>query len=1233
MLQSIGNVLVKVMGGTRNERLVRKMRERVVERVTPLEADVAALSDGELRQRSDELRERLAEGERPEAVKDEAFAVIREASRRARAHRQFDVQIIAGEVLYNGGIAEEATGEGKTVACYPAIYLMALQGKKVHVVTVNDYLVQRDAEFARPTFERVGMTVGFIQAQMDNARRREAYACNITYGTNSEFGFDYLRDNMKLSVAEQVQGSLDFAIVDEVDNILIDEARTPLIISGPAYGDVSRYAKADTVARRLEQLQKQANQETLARIRGWGDAPPRRYADHPKFDEALRKFKADPSQRSGFSLTEDEAEALGHVQYFVINAENKSAALTHNGVTAAQEDRDLGAIYQDGAEWPHLITQSLRARVLYTCDRDYVVRNGEVVIVDEFTGRLMEGRQWSDGLHQAVEAAEGVRIKEENQTLATITLQNYFKLYERLAGMTGTAMTESDEFMKIYELEVIAVPTHRPINRMDYNDRIYRSETEKFDAIVEEIRSYSIDKGRPVLVGTTSVEKSEALSDALTRRYGLDHEVLNARPENAAREAEIVLKAGQQHERKVDGKVRMVGNVTIATNMAGRGTDIKLAPETVHAPCRVPADEDLPEGIDPDPLYPAGVYKCCINCQQYDPATNCAHCFKPKLDDKFPLRGRTDCRDDVPCGLHVVGTERHEARRIDNQLRGRGGRQGDPGSSRFFLSLEDDLMRIFAGPTVLKMLEWLGMEDGMAIEHPRISKGLQRAQKRVEERNFDVRKHLLEYDEIMDYQRKTFYTTRQRILEGRDLHEIIADMIHGSIDAAVAEHLGGEYGRQAVVEWARTNLGLDLTPDRVRGVGADAAEKVMTDLRRYARDEASADISRSIGEYTDPDLNPRDWDLGGLSQWAQRRYGVNLSQSKLKKLSADEIERQFIEAVHERIDGLDLAPVATYLSEDFPREALAEWAYRKFGLRIEPSDLPADDKAAAAMLTERAMAAYRRRSTEYPVEFAIQRAFPDGDTANVHHVKALHEWILRKYRTDLPPETVTGKSLQHVFAVLMDVSRAYDEGDHLDQEIDAHLQAAAGPADHVAFARERFDTELSEADFADADPREMLRGVGVKFLRREMTELERFVLLQEYDGAWKDHLLGMDHLKSGIGLRGFAEQDPKIAYKREGASLFNQMLDSVRDRVAENIFKIRLSGTARLANVYQIGQMVHEQLAGYDHLTQDMQAQQNATQPKKVQTIIRDTRKVGRNEPCPCGSGKKYKKCCGRNEA
>ncbi len=1231
MLGAVGKVLIKLMGGTRNERLIRRIRQRVVDEVNPLEERFVAMTEEQLRAFGDELISRIADGARPESLAGEAFAVIREASRRVRSHRQYDVQLVAGEVLYKGGIAEEATGEGKTVACYPAVYLMAIQGKKVHIVTVNDYLVQRDAEFARPIFESLGMSVGFIQSQMDHVARRAAYACDITYGTNSEFGFDYLRDNMKLSVDEQVQGRLDFAIVDEVDNILVDEARTPLIISGPAYGDVSRYAKADTISRRLESLQSQANRQTQSRIGEWSDDPPERYANHPKFREAIKKFQADPSQKSGFSLTEDEAESLGHVQYFVVNAESKNASLTHNGVTAAQEDRELGAMYQDGAEWPHLISQSLRARVLYRKDREYVVREGDVIIVDEFTGRLMEGRQWSDGLHQAVEAKEGVRIKEENQTLATITLQNYFKLYGRLSGMTGTAMTESDEFMKIYKLEVVAVPTHRPINRVDYNDRIYRTVEEKFDAIIEEVRRY-VSLGRPVLVGTTSVEKSEALSEALTRRYGIEHEVLNARPENAAREAEIVTKAGQQHERKVDGKLKRVGNVTIATNMAGRGTDIKLAPGTVHDACRVPADDDLSAGCEPSKLYPTGVYKCCIHCQEYDASTQCAHCFKPKIDADFPHRGRSDCIEDVPCGLHVVGTERHEARRIDNQLRGRCGRQGDPGSSRFFLSLADDLMRIFAGPAVLKMLQWLGMEEGMAIEHKRISNGLERAQKRVEERNFDIRKHLLEYDEVMDYQRKTFYQARQRILEGRDLKEIISGMIDESVSEGVAEHLEGQYGRQCVAEWARTNLRIDVDPGQLRGSGPSDLEAMTDDLRQRAKDDAAADISRSIGEYLDPDLDRRQWDFGGLAQWGMSRYGVKLSQGKLKRLAPEQIESEFIDAVCQRLDTLDLDPVATYLAEDFPHTALAQWAQQKFDLKIDSDELAGDVEAVTHSLTENVFEAYRRRETQYPVEYAIQRAFPDGDTRNVYHVKALTDWVLAKYRVELVGEDIVGKPMQTIFTRLMDISREYRQGGRLAAEIDAHLAAAATAADHVDFARERFDTDFTEEDFDDVDAGEALTTAGEKFLRREINELERFVLLSEYDSAWKDHLLGMDHLKSGIGLRGYAEQDPRIAYKREGSLLFSEMLCGVRNQVAGNIFRVRLSGSAELSNVYQIGQMVHEQLAGYDHLSQEMAAQQEATQPKKIETIVRNVPKVGRNDPCPCGSGKKFKKCCGKND-
>ena len=1203
------------------------MRRIVETRINPLEERLRGMSDQEMLGLTEQFRQRLSKGESPNDILPEAFAAVREASRRAINIRHFDVQLIAGQVLYQGKIAEEATGEGKTFSCYPAVYLMALQGMKVHIVTVNDYLVQRDAGLARPVFELLGMTVGFIQAQMDNQARKEAYQCNITYGTNSEFGFDYLRDNTKVSVADQVQGSLDYAIVDEVDNILIDEARTPLILSGPAYGDVTRYRKADGVASRLEQMQSVANRETLARINAWGDDVPSEFATHPKFRESLKKFKADPSQRSGLSLTEDEAVSLGHTQYFVVKAENKNVGMTHAGVTAAQEDRELGAIYQDGAEWPHLITQSLRARVVYQKDRDYVVRDGEVMIVDEFTGRLMEGRQWSEGLHQAVEAKEGVTVKEENQTMATVTLQNYFKLYKKLAGMTGTAMTESSEFMKIYKLEVVSVPTHRPVNRVDYNDRIYRTEEEKYKAIVEEINTYS-KIGRPVLVGTTSVEKSEHLSYMLTHTYGVEHQVLNARPENAAREADIVAAAGMQHPLKKDSK-QMVGTVTIATNMAGRGTDIKLGSGVVNPACKVPADDQLPPGVKPDALYPAGTTRCCLRCGKF--ANNdCGECYKPMLDGEIPQKARTDCRAEVPCGLHIIGTERHEARRIDNQLRGRSGRQGDPGSSRFFLSLEDDLMRIFAGPAVLKMLSWLGMEDGMVIENKRISGGLEKAQKRVEQRNFDSRKHLLDYDEVMDFQRNTFYGTRQRVLEGRDLKEIIVDMIEQTITAAVSEYLGGQYGKRSICEWARANLRVDMTPGQIHGESADDIDQIIRDVRTRAKEEALGDITRTIGEYVDPEVESREWDLAGLCSWVMSRYGASISQAQLRRLSPEEMEKAITEAVDQRVDELDLEPIGMFLKEDYASTSLAQWARQKFGLTLTAQELEGAPAEICKRLLAQVANAYRQREIEYPVEFALQQAFPDGDTRNVYHVQALVDWANRKYKAGLTPEDVAEKKIEEVFHRLVDISRQYAESNQLQREVDEHLGRGRDVDAHIQFAAERFDTAMTASDFENADPRERLLTAGDKFLRREINELERFVLLMDYDSAWKDHLLEMDHLKSGIGLRGYAEQDPKIAYKREGSALFGQMLDGVRDSVSENIFKVRLSSTAKMSSVYQINQVVHEQLAGYDHLMQDMEAQQQASQPHKIETIRRAEPKVGRNDPCPCGSGKKYKKCHGK---
>ncbi|KKL51622.1 hypothetical protein LCGC14_2293650, partial [marine sediment metagenome] len=536
----------------------------------------------------------LKDGQPVADILPEAFAVVRLASWLAQDHRQFDVQFVAGRVLYEGIIAEEATGEGKTIACYPAIFAAVLAGQKVHVVTVNDYLVKRDRDFAAPIFDLLGMTVGAIQQPMDPSERHPEYACDVIYGTNSEFGFDYLRDNMKLSVDEQVQqGRQDYAIIDEVDFILIDEARTPLIISGPAYGDVDRYTKADVVARELIKRHRsyaQASRQLDSLKRNVKSLE----GEHDKASGQSRKAVGEKLQRAQDQLARAETDLEAKTKYYEVELDKKSAHLTHQGITAAQDVAGVGSFYVgSNMEWPHLLDQSLRAHTVYERDKEYVVQNGQVVIVDEFTGRLMEGREWSDGLHQAVEAKERVTVKEENQTLATITFQNFFRLYKKLAGMTGTAMTEAEEFLKVYELDVVSVPTHRPVNRVDYNDRIYQTVDEKFDALVEEINDYS-KRGRPVLVGTTSIEKSERLSNMLTRRYGVGHEVLNARPENAGREADIVMRAGWQSPLKPRSK-EMVGNVTIATNMAGRGTDIKLGPGVVWANCRVPSAERMAE--------------------------------------------------------------------------------------------------------------------------------------------------------------------------------------------------------------------------------------------------------------------------------------------------------------------------------------------------------------------------------------------------------------------------------------------------------------------------------------------------------------------------------------------------------------------------------------------------------------------------------------------------------------
>ncbi|MEK6676135.1 MAG: hypothetical protein AABZ47_10835, partial [Planctomycetota bacterium] len=1084
--------------------------------------------------------EKLIEAFDCEGIINEAFAVIREASRRAQNHRHFDCQLIGGRVLFEGKIAEMRTGEGKTIVCHLPAFLKVLCGKKVHIITVNDYLVKRDSDFAKPIFELLNITVGYIQSQVDpgghEGIRRAAYHCDITYGTNSEFGFDYLRDNMKSRLADQVQGPLDFAIVDEVDSILIDEARTPLIISGPAHDDVTRYPKADRVARELVRRQAVWDKKVTATVAKFdGEAQ-----GIPKLGDAMnilgyreRKGAAKtgkplpkPAMESDSAespeqaldvptlgpdfLTDDHVEAIQiyesnilkippadqYRRFFIVQLERKQVGITHEGVTIAQELLDLGSLYSGGnMEWPHLIENSLRAHKVYQCDRDYVVNDGLIVIVDVFTGRLMHGRQWSDGLHQAVEAKENVRVKEETQTLATITIQNFVKLYLSKGGMTGTAFTEATEFDKIYGLDVVEIPTNRPVNRRDSNDKMYRDVEQKYGAIVDEIHEVHrrgrpadpflladtltalkpiltrqgqetsrIDEaikqfenaeygdrkviafmlqtydevlgdlahGRPVLVGTTSVENSEKISRLLTNRYGIEHEVLNAK--NHAREADIVAKAGHCAPPAHPGDKNPRGHVTIATNMAGRGTDIKLGLAVVYPKCKVP--EKLPDGVRSNPLFPAGITKCCIHCQEYDPATNCAHCFKPKLDARFPELGRKVCPLNVPCGLHIIGTERHEARRIDNQLRGRSGRQGDPGSSRFFLSLQDDLLKLFMPDWMLRMMEKLGFTDGTSLEDKRLTKGIERAQRKVEERNFSTRKHLLEWDEPMDFQRKEFYAVRQAILEERDLPKLILDTIDNVIRSTLQKHLGKNFVRSCIVEWCRSQLDLVIDEDAIQ---TDELGTAIRSVREKAKDEAHDQVRTSVGEYIDADEPPAQWDVGGLLQWAQRAFHFSMTQNQLRKMEPREIENALLEAANEHYDSIDLSGISIYLHPQYALQSLADWARNKFAIKVDVAEFVDFPEAEIRrLLEERIREAYRQREMSYPVESCLERAFAEVGTDSAAAADLVVQWTNAKYNVGWTLVDVQGQSLHELHDRLLTLSREYFSG-RLEREVDDQI--------------------------------------------------------------------------------------------------------------------------------------------------------------------------------------------------
>ncbi|MEM6561249.1 MAG: hypothetical protein AAF656_06595, partial [Planctomycetota bacterium] len=888
------------------------------------------------------------------AIPAELYQAVRDLypeSRPPFRARCFDVQLIGGLVLFEGRIAEMKTGEGKTFVAPLACFVKAIQNLHSHVVTVNDYLVRRDALWVKPAFDNLGVSVGFIQQGMDpgGQGRKKQYLCDITYGTSSEFGFDYLRDNMKQRAADQVQGKLDFAIVDEIDSILIDEARTPLIISGPANAVDPDFKKADQVARHVMGLNK-----SWDKAQDKIDAINRRIkAAEGDFEKVKGKAEKQKIQtlvtEAEKELDAAEAEQSKFTQYYERELDKKSVHLTHEGIAAAQENAGVGSFYVgDNLEWPHLMEQAMRAHVCYERDKDYVVdvnpRSGEmeVIIVDEFTGRKMVGRQWSDGLHQAVEAKEGVPIKRQTQTLATITLQNFFKLYKGLSGMTGTAQTEAEEFSKIYTLEVVSIPTNRPVIRDDAPDLVFRTEAEKWEAIADEAKEIS-EQGRPVLVGTTSVEKSEYVSRLLTKKYKLKHDVLNAKQHE--REAQIVEDAGKQH----DEGGKMFGNVTIATNMAGRGTDIKPSPEAREAG-----------------------------------------------------------------GLHVLGTERHTARRIDDQLRGRSGRQGDPGSSRFYVSLQDELMKMFAGEWTVNILKRLGLGDGEAIESPMVTKGIQRAQKKVEERNFLSRKNLLEYDEVNDIQRTYFYGERQKVLEGREIESVIWDMIGESVDDAVDKYVGQDYAAATIAEWARNELDINVEPEDFGG-----KQKKFEDIEDTIRAKAANDIDMSIAstlaEYMgeDPD-DPNNWDVKSIAEWAGKKFGIALQQNEIRRMSDAELTGRLTAAAHQRIDKFDLAPIQRLLGPTYPLGQLANWMQEKFGFAVPIEDMVVDAERGITkppaeiieLIEDRARQAYSRREAEYPVDHVLQMVFGDlsAPQPSPEGITYLRNWAKAKYDLDLTEE-------------------------------------------------------------------------------------------------------------------------------------------------------------------------------------------------------------------------------------
>jgi preprotein translocase subunit SecA len=1203
--------------GSSNARYLKKLQPQV-QAIGALEPKYQEMTDAELREQTAKFRKRLAAGETLDDLLIEAFAVCREAGRRYLGMRHFDVQLMGGIVLHRGSIAEMVTGEGKTLVATLPAYLNALQTIRkdadgnprgsVHVVTVNDYLARRDMEWMGPLYLSLGLTVGAIQAHMETADRQKAYACDITYGTNNEFGFDYLRDNMRPAAQgddrypkhmQQVQGRLHFAIIDEVDNILVDEARTPLIISGPAHDDVTRYSRADRIARQL-------------------------------------------------------TKGL----HFEVNEKEHSAHLTDEGVRAAERLAGVESFYTAGhMEWPHLIDNSLKAHHLYKRDVNYVVKEDEVVIVDEFTGRLMPGRNWSDGLHQAVEAKEGVRIKEENQTLATITLQNFFKLYNKICGMTGTAMTEAAEFWKIYKLDVIAIPTNKPLRRLNHPDMIYRSEREKYQAVADEIeqihkwdvvltsdRQTRVGKivreneeaielqpkgskhreriprdqiaeierrGRPVLVGTVSIERSELISGLLDQR-GISHQVLNAK--HHQREAEIVAQAGRH------------GAVTIATNMAGRGTDIILGGNP-EAMAWAQLQEKYPTRLEVPP-------------EEWD-----ALVAEIEQREQMQAEGRQVAGMG---GLHIIGTERHEARRIDLQLRGRCGRQGDPGSSRFHLSLEDDLMRIFAGEWVKNILTRLGMKEGEAIESRMVSRRIEGAQKKVEERNFEIRKNLLEYDEVMDEQRKRVYTYRQSILNGTNCKKLILEMLDQQVDHYLDQFLAKDYGSETFAKWAGKELSIELDAREFRGMDFRSAGE-------FAKDEAErlleGQLLDSIEENLPEDVDPQEWNWEALAKMVNTRWHLSVRDRDLRRIGREDIAEFLLEKARTAVQRIDLSQGARFLEPDFGVQTACAWVRHKFGVELAPDEArQLEPEAFRELVRGRAAEAYTEKEIEYPVMAGLYHfTTRDAGGHKRYDRDKLVDWTRERFHAELSLDDLRNKQRDEIRALLIEQSRRYAaRASQAKAEAEAWVERLFGeeasaeqvPRDQVklrglcVWQVENFRYEISPEEIAAMGHQQLenhLANVIDEKFRPEMRKMERALVLQLLDAAWKDHLLAMDHLRSSVGLRGYAQVDPKVEYKREGMRTFEAMWDSVGERVTDLLFRMEQLDESFVGSTWTEAEAIHEDAASAGEIASQQQAAIDGTQAdRKPEPIRLHQKRVGRNQPCPCGSGKKFKNCCMR---